>query len=120
MSARADQSRSGSERAASVRAAGSEPQQLLLPVLPGDGGESGTDAAAGRVAPGAAGVWHSQADGAAAPGGFDHQPQASGTAASVDGDRGDLRQAAHQSDGAQPSDLSLSDCPAPSDSTPAL
>src|SRR5208282_4626445 len=52
---RTDRSRSAGQPAASVRAAGSVPRQLLLPVLPGDGGESGADAAAGRTALGTSG-----------------------------------------------------------------
>src|ERR1035438_1346407 len=108
MPARAGQPGSESQPAASVRTAGALPQQLLLPVRSGDGGEPGTDAAVGRAAPGASGLWQSQADGAFAPGGFGRQSQARGAAAAFDGDRGDLRQAPDQSAGTWPPNLSVS------------
>ena len=59
--------------AASVRTAGALPQRLLLPVCSGDGGEPGVDAAVGRPAPGASGLWQSQADGVVAPAGVGRQ-----------------------------------------------
>jgi len=90
---RTDQPRSTGQRPPAVRAAGSVPRQLLLPMLPGDGGEPGADAAVGPAAFGSSGLWQSQADRAAAPGRLDPQSQAGGAAAAVDGDRGDLRQA---------------------------
>ena len=105
---RTDQSRSPGQRSAPVPAVGSLPRQLLLPVLPGDGGEPGVDAAAGPDALGASGLWESQADGALAPGGSGHQSQASGEAAARDGNRGDLRQATDESAGGGPPDLSVS------------
>ena len=80
----------------------------LLPVCSGDGGEPGVDAAVGRAAPGASGLWQSQADGAVGPGGSGGQSQARGAAAAADGDRGDLRQAADQPAGTWPPDLSVS------------
>src|SRR5208283_3076345 len=105
---RTDQPRSAGQPPASVRAAGSMPRQLLLPVLPGDGGEPGADAAIGRTAFAAPGVWQSQAEGAVASGGDGHQSQAGGAIAAVDGDRGDLRQTQDESAGGGPSDLSIS------------
>src|ERR1035441_3047323 len=105
---RTDQPRSEDQPPEAMRVAGSVPGQLLLPVLPGDGGESGADAADGRDAFAASGVWQSQAGGAAAPGRFGHQPQAGGAAAAVDGDRGDLRQAPDQPARVGAPDLSVS------------
>src|ERR1017187_1211888 len=105
---RTDQSRSAGQPAASVRAAGSVPGQLLLPVLPGERRKPGADAAPGRDALGASGLWQSQVDGALAPGRIGNQSQAGGAVAAVDGDRGDLRQAPDQCAGAGPSDLSVS------------
>ena len=107
MLARTGQPGSESQRAASVRAAGAVPQQLLLPVCSGNGGEPGADAAVGRVASGASGVWQPQAGGAVAPGGLGRQSQARGPVAALDGDRGDLRQAADQPAGAWPPNLSV-------------
>src|SRR5277367_3746884 len=108
MPARTDRSRPAGQRATPVRVAGAEPQPLLLPVLPGDGGEPGTDASVGRTALGASGLWQPQADGTLAAGGFGRQSQARGATAAFDGDRGNLRQAADQLAGAGPSDLSVS------------
>lgn len=101
------QSRFPSQRAASVRVVGAEPQQLLLPVCSGDGGESVPDAAVGRVAFEASGLWEPQADGAVAPGGIGGQPQAGGAVAGFDGDRDDLRQAPDEPAGARSPDLSV-------------
>jgi len=108
MLARTGQPGSESQRAASVPTAGALPQRLLLPVRSGDGGESGADAAVGRAASGASGLWQPQADGAVAPGGVGGQSQARGATAAVDGDRGDLRQAANQSAGTWAPNLSVS------------
>ena len=108
MPARTDQSGSASQCAASVRVVGPVPEQLLLPVLSGDGGEPGADAAVGRAALGASGLRQPQAGGELAPGGFGHQSQAGGSTAALDGDRGDLRPAPDQSAGVGPPDLSVS------------
>src|SRR5208282_2393128 len=104
MPARTDQPRSAGQRPASVRAAGTVPEQLLLPMRPGDGGEPGVDAAPGRTALGTSGLWQSQADGALAPSGFGNQSQAGGAVAALDGNRGDLHQATDESAGAGPPD----------------
>ncbi len=103
-----NRSRSAAQRAAPVRAAGGVPWQLLLPVLSGDRGEPGADAAVGPDAFGPPGLWQPQTDRAVAPGGFDHQSQTGGAAAAVDGDRGDLRQAQDESAGDGAPDLSVS------------
>jgi len=108
MPARVGQPGSESQRAASVRTAGAVPQQLLLPVPTGDGGEPGADAAVGRVASGASGLWQPQVDGAVGPGGFGGESQARGAAAAVDGDRGDLCQATDRPAGSWPPNLSAS------------
>ena len=108
MPARTHWPRPAGQRAAPVRAAGLVPEQLLLPVLPGGGGEPGPDATVGPVASGPSGLWQSQVDGASAPGGFEHQSQADGAVAAPDGDRSDLRQTQDESAGAGPSDLSIS------------
>jgi transposase InsO family protein len=90
---RPDQPRSAGQPPAPVRTAGGVPWPLLLPVLSGDGGEPGADAAAGRVASGASGLWQPQAEGAVAAGRPLDQSQAGGAPAEGHGDRGHLRQA---------------------------
>ena len=92
MFASTDQPGSASQRAASMRAAG----------------ESGADAAVGRVASGTSGLRQPQADRVLAPGGPGRQTQVRGAAAAFDGDRGDLRQAPDQPAGARPPNLSVS------------
>jgi hypothetical protein len=104
----ADHSGCKSQCAAPVRIIGTVPQQLLLPMRARDGGEPGVDAAVGRVALGASGLWQPQAEGAVAPGGFEGQPQARGTVAAFDGDRGHLGQATDQPARTGPSNLSVS------------
>src|SRR5580658_2690672 len=108
MPARTHRPRPAGQCAAPMRAAGLVPEQLLLPVLPGDGGEPGPDAAAGRTSLGASGLWQPQVDGAFAPGRLDHQSQAGGAVTAPDGDRSDLRQTQDESAGAGSSDLSVS------------
>src|SRR5271157_5782133 len=105
---RTDRPRSAGQPPAPVRAAGGVPWQLLLPMLSGDGGEPGADAALGPDASGASGLWEPQVNGALAPGRFVDQPQAGGAATALDGNRGDLCQATDESAGARPPDLSVS------------
>src|SRR5208282_5035793 len=103
-----DQSRSTDQRPAAMRVVGGLPRQLLLPVLPGDGGEPGPDAAVGPDAFGSSGLRQSQADRAVASGRLEHQSQAGGAAVAADGDRGDLRQAEVEPAGVWTSDLPVS------------
>src|SRR5580658_10647290 len=105
---RADQPRSAGQRPAPVRTAGGVPWQLLLPVLSGDGGEPGADAAVGPTAFGASGLWQPQAHGAVAPGRPLDQSQAGRAAAAGHGDRGYLRQTKVEPAGVGTSDLPVS------------
>src|SRR5580698_3164116 len=89
---RPDQPGSAGQRPAPVRTAGGVPWQLLLPVLSGDGGEPGADAAVGRTAFGASGLWQSQAHGAVAPGRPLDQSQAGRAAAAGHGERRNISQ----------------------------
>jgi hypothetical protein len=67
-----------------MRPVGHQPG-LLLPAVPGERGEPGANAAIGRAAFGASGLWPSAADGAAATGGANGQPQAARAAVAGDG-----------------------------------
>ena len=91
MPARVDRPRPASQCAASVRAAGTVPGQLLLPMRSGDGGEPGADAAAGRVASGASGLRQPQTGRLLVARRVGRQSQAGGEVAATDGHRGDLR-----------------------------
>src|SRR5207249_2588349 len=75
--------------------------------MSGDARKFAVDAAVGRAALGAAGVWESAIDGDAVAGGLESESQASATAVESDGDRGDLSEAFPQPGSGWAGDLSV-------------
>src|ERR1035437_6728410 len=73
------------ELTTAVRTGGDLAQRVLLRAGAGERGESGFDAAVGRVASETSGVWEPALDGGVATGRLGGQPQASGTTAAADG-----------------------------------
>ena len=97
----------GIEFASAVRVGGHRAQWVLLRTGGGDGGESGVDAAFGRVAPGASGVWEPAVAGVIATGRSGGQPQAGGALAPGDGSGSALSAPVLESSGGGASDLPL-------------
>src|SRR6266566_2647625 len=93
------------EHTTSMRAAGTEPERVLLRAVRGDGRESGVDATTGSTAFGPSGIWESAFDGAVARPGAGGQSQAGGPLVGVDGDRSDLPQGLEQPTWGRPPDL---------------
>ena len=75
-----------------MRVGGDLTQWVLLRIGAGESGEFGLDAPVGRVTSQASGVWESAASSDAAPRRSGSQPQASSTAAGIDGLRSRLSQ----------------------------
>ena len=95
------------ELTTAVRTGGDLAQRVLLRAGAGERGESGVDAAVGRVASGTSGVWESAFDCGVAAGRPGGQSQARGATAAVDGGGGGVSQAVVEFTRGGTADLSL-------------